>query len=511
MTTSPLGRIVMLVDNDVVQDSRVQKQARAAADLGWEVFLLGQRRTGANSDWKIGEATVRLIKVDDDLAVRRHLLRRAVLRSPFAYNRPVMAKLRRQLVKARSRDLLTRRDILRIEDRDNGRGLARRAEAATILARRAWLKAEGKWVGFRAGRTIALEKRRKAATGRLDRLTTAYWTRTKGARAWRKLDPSLWDWELAYGPVIDKLKPDIIHANDFRMLGVGARALIRARAAGLDPKLVWDAHEFLPGIKPWNSHPRWHHAQQLHEREYAPYADLVMTVSAELGELLVAEHGLSTPPTVVMNAPDLSRRDEKVPVKDIRATCGLDAGVPLIVYSGIASPHRGLDIMIDGLVRLPDTHVALVVPWASDYVRKLVNQALKLGVRDQLHILPYVPVETIVPFLATADIGVHPPHHWPNHEISLGTKFFEYSHARLPIVVSDVKAMSEMVLRTGQGEVFIAEDIDSYVAAIEAVLADPQRYRAAYEAPGLLEAWTWDSQAKILGETYSKLMAREAR
>ena len=45
-----------------------------------------------------------------------------------------------------------------------------------------------------------------------------------GDRSWRRLDPGLWEWELAYGPVIDRLKPDIIHANDFRMLGVGARA-----------------------------------------------------------------------------------------------------------------------------------------------------------------------------------------------------------------------------------------------------------------------------------------------
>jgi glycogen synthase len=36
------GRIVMLVDNGVHGDSRVQKTAAAAAAAGWDVVLLGR-------------------------------------------------------------------------------------------------------------------------------------------------------------------------------------------------------------------------------------------------------------------------------------------------------------------------------------------------------------------------------------------------------------------------------------------------------------------------------------
>ena len=120
----------------------------------------------------------------------------------------------------------------------------------------------------------------------LDRFTPALWRRAMGDRSWRRLEPGLWERELAYGPIIDQLKPDIIHANDFRMLGVAARALLRARAKGRDTKLVWDAHEFLPGIKPWSTNPRWHVAHMAHEREYARYADAVITVSEALADLL---------------------------------------------------------------------------------------------------------------------------------------------------------------------------------------------------------------------------------
>ncbi len=65
-----------------------------------------------------------------------------------------------------------------------------------------------------------------------------------------------------------------------------------------------------------------------------------------------------------------------------------------------------------------------------------------------------------------------------------------------------------MVRRTGQGEVFRAEDLDDYVRAVRAVLADPKKYRAAYDEPGRLQAWTWDKQAEVLDAVYTRLLQR---
>lgn len=503
MIETSRGRIVMLVDNDVDRDSRVQKAAKSAAERGWDVVLLGQKRLGPRTEWTLGGSRVKLIKVQSPLRHRRHLLRRAPLRAPLSYGRPVLARYRKQLIRAQKADLQIKRVISQAKDAGP---VSAQLSRAWFFLRRARLAIFGRWVVLRARKTIELDDRRKAMTSHLDRFTTAFWCKAMGKRSWRRLDPHLWDWELAFGPEIDDLKPDIIHANDFRMLGIGARATLRARAAGRDTKLVWDAHEFLPGIKPWNSHPRWHISQCAQEREYAPIADTVVTVSEGLGDLLIQEHGLTTRPTVVLNAPDVASIDGPLTSPDIRTACGLEPGVPLLVYSGAAAPQRGLDIMIEGLPQMPEAHIALVVPkHDSDYMLALLARAKELGVSDRVHLVDYVPVQEIVPSLATADIGVHPPHHWPNHEISLGTKFFEYSHARLPIVVSDVKSMSEKVIETGQGEVFIAEDLESYVRAVRAVLADPQRYRSVYDTSDVLEDWTWESQADILDRVYSEL------
>jgi glycogen synthase len=480
------GRIVMLVDNDVNRDSRVQKAASSMAEAGWEVHLLGCTSARKRRSWVLGGARVRLLPLRHTLLRNRHGVLRATLRRPLAYGHPDVADYRRRLVQSRRADLAASR----LDPRPGGP-----ARKAWLLGRRVAAKVQARWTALRVRRTDSLTAARGNPHSPMERFAIAFWQRLLGVRAWRVLDRNLWDWDSVYGKVIDKLEPDIIHANDFRMLGVGARAARRARAKGRTVKLVWDAHEFLPGIRPWGAGPRWLPAMCAHELEYSGDADAVVTVSAALGDRLAERHGLKHTPTVVLNAPITGGEPTTTdPVPDMRELCGLGPDTPIAVYSGSASVQRGLDVMIEALPRLPGLHVALVVSSArSDYVRGLIARAAELGVGDRVHTLPYVPFDQVVPFLAAADLGVIPIHHWPNHEIALITKFFEYSHARLPIIVSDVQAMGDMVKSTGQGEVFRAEDLDDYVRAVETVLADPARYRAVYDdRPDLLHEWTWE-------------------
>lgn len=79
---SSRGRIVMLVDNGVNGDSRVQKEARSAAAAGWDVILLGKSPTKSEQTWRLGDAEVRLLPVANPMHRRRYEYRRAILRAP---------------------------------------------------------------------------------------------------------------------------------------------------------------------------------------------------------------------------------------------------------------------------------------------------------------------------------------------------------------------------------------------------------------------------------------------
>jgi glycosyltransferase involved in cell wall biosynthesis len=324
------GRVVMLVDNAVEGDSRVQKTARSAADAGWEVTLLGVRSGAGPDAWRLGSAEVRLLPLGGG------------------------GNTLRQRLRSRGGILLR----------------------AAKLARRP-----------------------------IEYAQVWFWRAVLGDRCWRRLEPGLWNYERAFGPVIDELRPDLIHAHDFRMLGVGARAAARA---GRPVKLVWDAHEFLPGARPRRDNARWLPAHLAYEREYVPAADAVVTVSDALARMLRSEHHLARRPTVVLNAP---AAPDDGPVPDLRALCGVGPDTPLLVYSGSASPQRGLDTVIEALDALPGVHLALVV-----------SDPVAVPAVDRVHAVPYVPHGQVSRFLAAADVGLIPIHHWPNHEIALITK-----------------------------------------------------------------------------------------
>ncbi|MFG1744528.1 glycosyltransferase family 4 protein [Micromonospora chalcea] len=449
-----MRRVVMLVDNAVEGDSRVQKTARSAADAGWDVTLIGCAHVDAERRWRLGDAEVRVL--------------------------PLAA------VAASGRDAGSR----------DGSGLRGVSGLRSVSGLRARLVARG-GLPLRAARL---------ARRPVEHAEVRFWRARLRDGAWRRLEPGLWDYERVAGPVVDDLRPDLIHAHDFRMLGVAARAVDRARAAGRDVKLVWDAHEWLPGARPRRDNARWLPAHLGYVREYVGHADAVVTVSDTLADLLVRDHALPDRPTVILNAPIAATTETSAP--DLRKRCGLPPDTPLLVYSGAMAVQRGVDTVVEALPLLPGVHLALVVADpAAAYVRQVVARAARHGVGDRVHVLPYVPHRQLVAFLATADIGLIPLHHWPNHEIALITKFFEYAHARLPIVVSDVRTMAETVRATGQGEVFRARDAADLARAVRAVLADPARYRAAYEGEDSpLPGWTWEAQAERLDALYRRLL-----
>ncbi|NUS57929.1 MAG: glycosyltransferase, partial [Streptomycetaceae bacterium] len=191
--------------------------------------------------------------------------------------------------------------------------------------------------------------------------------------------------------------------------------------------------------------------------------------------------------------------------RGVRGAAGLPDDVPVLVYSGWLAPERGVDTLAEALVHLPDAHAVVVAGDRRPYFAELEARVADLGVAARFHFVPYVEPDEVVDHLATATVGVIPLRHLPNHEISLITKYYEYMHAGLPIVVSDVRTMAAFTRDLGCGEVFPAGDARRLAEAVQRVLADRSRYVKPYAADGFLEEHAWERQADNVAALYERL------
>ena len=499
MTQAARRRLVMIVDNHVDGDSRVQKMAESCAAADFDVTLVGRSRDTQRHTWKIGEADVVLLPAPLNLLAYKATHPGRSLRWPLAYadkEADVHASIQN-----RQRKAVQAERVATLK-------LASKAGNASIWARAqtkfATLMTQGRHglYALRHRQYGTANAHRKTESSALDRSRARVTCLVRGDTAWRTLDPTLVDFELGMAPYIEQLKPDLIHAHDFRMVGIGVRAAERRRSIGKECRVVYDAHEYMPGVHARNL--SWRLANEQHESVYAPRADAVVTVSGELATMLKDRHKLAALPTIVLNAPPAA--EPLVTTHNgIRNSCGISDQTPLMVYIGSPAPQRGLMTIVESLPHLDTLHAALVLPPSTPLAEPLKERAAELGVTDRLHVLPYVPAAEVVSYIREATLGVIPIHHQLNHEISLITKYFDYVHAGLPIVVSDVREMSRTTAELGNGEIFTAESTEGFVEAVRKVLVDPDRYSAVY-TPELRHSWSWEAQAERLISLYDALV-----
>ncbi|MEV7161551.1 glycosyltransferase family 4 protein [Streptomyces microflavus] len=482
-------KLAVIVANGITGDSRVQKTALAAARAGWDVTLIG-RSTGKKREhaWF---GPVKVIRVP----VANH------------YSRRVAAKGKQ----ASTRSLVTQWGVS-----DNKALEQLRAE------HKAWVREQSARIGWSSGSPVAgvpaagrkawIRARRSAHRIRVRayRWEEGHKARNKAKNAeangdWRHDWPGLVDLDLAFGPVIEELEPDVIHANDITMINTGALAAARLRARGLKCAWLYDAHEYVAGVE-WRL-PAMDSAFPAVEREFIGKADAVVTVSPEIAEIIQADHKLATTPLVVRNTPIRGVVGENTGRVSVRAACELGDDVPLLVYSGWIASERGLGTAVEGLAQLPDHHLAIVAGFKSDELTRLLEQAEQLGVRDRIHVVPYVAQHEVADYLSTADLGLICSKRTINYELSLPTKTAEYLHAGLPIVASDVQTLSAYVREHRVGEVFVSGDADSFVAAVTRGIADRDAMKERI-SDAILTDLSWEHQCEGLMRLYSEISGK---
>lgn len=509
MTPPDRPIVAMVVQNDVSGDTRVKKTALTLAHAGCSVTVYGFAKDGRR--WESFVGPVRIVRLVDPRKAARATsplaagLRLAAHRSPDALQRAAARRAARRarvvtFVGARKARIDAREDRIR---RRGVRSLADRVLIASL------------WYRIKAVRGMAniaeMGYRLRLSITRGDRVARKIWRKARRHIAPGRPIPQaranplahLERLERAFIHELEGRQVDVIHAHDFFTVAMAHRAAQTLSEDAAPVRWVYDAHEYVRGLDFFS--PERRAAALRLEGDHIRSADRIITVTPDLADRLQEDYDLPCRPDVVLNAP--ARIDGGPPQATVRTRLGLADEVPLLVYAGQVKAPRDIHTLVAALEFLPDVHLALLTANEGPYVDGLAAIAARIAASDRYHRLPYVAAHEVSAFLSDATIGVVPLTHYGNAEVALPTKLFEFLHARLPMVVSDTRAMRRFVEELGVGEIFAAGDARALAAAVLKVLAQPDTYRQPLRSrPELLVRYSWQEQERVLVDAYRSVL-----
>jgi glycosyltransferase involved in cell wall biosynthesis len=296
------------------------------------------------------------------------------------------------------------------------------------------------------------------------------------------------------------LEADIYHAHELWMLESCALA---ARKRGA--RLLYDSHELEP-----HRNLDWCAASNArrisYEQRYIGVADAVFTVSPGVARTLERIYRL---PHVglLRNTPWLAKL--RPAPRGLRATLGLPVATPLLVYTGLVTLNRGLELILAALPALPGFHFAMVGPAEPTLADTLRQQARTLGVHDRVHAVAPVPPEELIDFIASADVAlIAAPDACLSYRHSLPNKLFEALFAGLPVVASELEDIRIFVTEHRLGQVFAHGDAAALATAVREVHGQRARYSDTTQLRTLRERLSFECEAAELRECYEQLATK---
>lgn len=300
------------------------------------------------------------------------------------------------------------------------------------------------------------------------------------------------------------LRPALIHAHDLNTL---IPAMQAARRAGVP--LIYDAHEFnMDRIDQQN----WLRPvfRRIETRALAQAAGVIVP-SPGIARALARFYRVPRP-AVLENWP-LLEDGLRPAMPGLREMLGIAPARPIALYQGGLQPHRGLELLVSAAAEVPEMDLVLM---GDGRLREtLARQIADPGLGGRVHLIPPAPLAGLLALSMSADFGVHPLEAGClNHAQASPNKLFEYLHAGLPVVVTDLPGMRAALTMAPGGDPglrFAPGDGAGLAAALRRLATEPAlRATLAARARAARQAYCWQAQEGVLRDLYTRLLALPA-
>lgn len=289
--------------------------------------------------------------------------------------------------------------------------------------------------------------------------------------------------------IVNRHQLHLVHCHDLDALPLGV--LLKAKFKSI---LVYDTHELQRERKELSRYKK--SLVYLFERFFIKYADHVIVVSDSIKRWYQEKYG-KTQINVIKNIPVLTHGNcQKY---DIREMYDIPYNSILFIYCGNFHKKRGVELLLEVFKLLNHKYQILFI---GDGVLKntIRNFCDKY---DNIHFHKKVNHNKLLEIISQADIGCSIKENvCLNTNYSLPNKFFEYLLSGIPVIISNLKDMSDIVMKYKCGWICEANERSIYEQIKSINRNDIMEKKNNIDA--LKKVYSWENEERKLIDIYNK-------
>lgn len=264
--------------------------------------------------------------------------------------------------------------------------------------------------------------------------------------------------------------------------------------------LVYDSHELFTQT-PEVIHRKFvQNTWKLIERCIVPELRDAYTVNASIARIFGFLYG--TEFKVVRNIPEKINLVNPASRKELGLP--LDKKIILMQGAGI-NVQRGAEELVRSMSYLDDSYLLLIIGGGDvmGELKKIASEELAGG---RVIFKPKMPFKKLQNYTIKADLGVSIDKDSNlNYRYSLPNKLFDYIHAQIPVLISDLPEIKRLVVKYRIGEVIEKHSPEEIASKIREMLSDGQKLTEWRENLKFAsEELNWENEKNVLRGIYQK-------
>jgi len=254
-------------------------------------------------------------------------------------------------------------------------------------------------------------------------------------------------------------------------------------------KIIFDSHEYFTEVPELIGRPTVKKLWKTIERWILPKLQYVFTVSPSIANLYKNEYGIEA--LLLRNLPKISGK------VNIKHNIKIE-GKHIVIYQGAINLNRGIEFMVKAMKYIDNA--VLYLAGKGDLSGKISNLIKQLNLKDKVIMLGEISLEELKSYTVQADIGLSlEEDKGLNYRYALPNKLFDYIHANIPVLVSNLPEMKNIVEKYQVGEVIEKYDEKHIAEKIKSMLSNSEKMNFwKQNTEKAARQLNWDKEKQII-------------